>query len=173
MNIKTLGRSTRHARCLSHGADRRGEIVKDAIPYIGYMHRGGEKLSESLDYRGALGYQDRTDYLAAFNSEWVYVNAVERLAGIEIPERAEYIRLILSEFNRIMSHFMFMGAFGTDVGYFGTAFTWTFKERERIQDLFEAVCGDRIMYNYFPMSVGRPGSRTRPSSRDCTGCSTR
>jgi NADH-quinone oxidoreductase subunit D len=126
-----------------------GEMVKDAIPYIGYMHRGGEKLSESLDYRGALGYQDRTDYLAAFNSEWVYVNAVERLAGIEIPERAEYIRLILSEFNRIMSHFMFMGAFGTDVGYFGTAFTWTFKERERIQDLFEAVCGDRIMYNYF------------------------
>ncbi|MCY4617424.1 MAG: NADH-quinone oxidoreductase subunit D [Chloroflexi bacterium] len=126
-----------------------GEIVKDAIPYIGYMHRGGEKLSESLDYRGALGYQDRTDYLAAFNSEWVYVNAVERLAGIEIPERAEYIRLILAEFNRLLSHFMFMGAFGTDVGYFGTAFTWTFKERERIQDLFEAVCGDRIMYNYF------------------------
>ena len=126
-----------------------GEIVKDAIPYIGYMHRGGEKLSESLDYRGALGYQDRTDYLAAFNSEWVYVNAVERLAGIEIPERAEYVRLILAEFNRILSHFMFMGAFGTDVGYFGTAFTWTFKERERIQDLFEAVCGDRIMYNFF------------------------
>ena len=126
-----------------------GEIVKDAIPYIGYMHRGGEKLSESLDYRGALGYQDRTDYLAAFNSEWVYVNAVERLAGIEIPERAEYVRLILAEFNRLLSHFMFMGAFGTDVGYFGTAFTWTFKERERIQDLFEAVCGDRIMYNYF------------------------
>jgi len=126
-----------------------GEIVKDAVPYIGYMHRGGEKLSENLDYRGALGYQDRTDYLAAFNSEWVYCNAVERLAGIEIPERAEYVRLILSEFNRILSHFMFMGAFGTDVGYFGTAFTWTFKERERIQDLFEAVCGDRIMYNYF------------------------
>ena len=126
-----------------------GEIVKDAIPYIGYMHRGGEKLSESLDYRGALGYQDRTDYLAAFNSEWVYVNAVERLAGIEIPERSEYVRLILAEFNRLLSHFMFMGAFGTDVGYFGTAFTWTFKERERIQDLFEAVCGDRIMYNYF------------------------
>ncbi len=126
-----------------------GEMVKDAVPYIGYMHRGGEKLSENLDYRGALGYQDRTDYLAAFNSEWVYCNAVERLAGIEIPERAEYIRLILSELNRILSHFMFMGAFGTDVGYFGTAFTWTFKERERIQDLFEAVCGDRIMYNYF------------------------
>ena len=126
-----------------------GEQVKDLTSYIGYMHRGGEKLSESLDYRGALGYQDRTDYLAAFCTEWVYVNAVERLAGIEVPERAEYLRLILAEFNRILSHYMFMGAFGTDLGIFGTAFTWAFKERERIQDFFEAVCGDRMMYNYF------------------------
>ena len=126
-----------------------GEQVKDVTSYIGYMHRGGEKLTENLDYRGALGYQDRTDYLAAFNNEWVYCNAIERLAGIEAPERAEYVRLILSELNRILSHFMFMGAFGTDVGFFGTAFTWAFKERERIQDLFEAVCGDRMMYNYF------------------------
>ena len=126
-----------------------GEQVKDVTSYIGYLHRGAEKLSENLDYRGALGYQDRTDYLAAFCNEWVYCNAVERLTGIEIPERAEYIRLILSEFNRILSHFMFMGAFGTDLGFFGTAFTWAFKERERIQDFFEAVCGDRMMYNYF------------------------
>ena len=126
-----------------------GEQVKDVTSYIGYMHRGGEKLTENLDYRGALGYQDRTDYLAAFNNEWVYCNAIERLAGIEAPERAEYVRLILAELNRILSHFMFMGAFGTDVGFFGTAFTWAFKERERIQDLFEAVCGDRLMYNYF------------------------
>ncbi len=126
-----------------------GEVVKDVTPYIGYMHRGAEKLSENLDYRGGLGYQDRTEYLAQFNAEWVYVNAVERLAGIEAPERAEYIRLILSEFNRILSHFMFTGAFGTDVGFFGTAFTWSFKERERIQDFFEAICGDRMMYNYF------------------------
>ena len=126
-----------------------GEQVKDVTSYIGYMHRGAEKLSESLDYRGALGYQDRTDYLAAFNNEWAYCNAIERLAGIEAPERAEYVRVILSELNRILSHFMFMGAFGTDLGFFGTAFTWAFKERERIQDLFEAVCGDRLMYNYF------------------------
>ncbi len=126
-----------------------GEQVKDVTSYIGYMHRGGEKLTENLDYRGALGYQDRTDYLAAFNNEWVYCNAIERLAGIEAPERAEYVRLILAELNRILSHFMFLGAFGTDVGFFGTAFTWAFKERERIQDFFEAVCGDRLMYNYF------------------------
>ena len=126
-----------------------GEVVKDAIPYIGYMHRGAEKLSENLDYRGGLGFQDRTEYLAQFNAEWCYINAVERLAGIEIPERAEYVRLILAELNRILSHFMFLGAFGTDVGFFGTAFTWAFRERERIQDLFEAVCGDRMMYNYF------------------------
>ncbi len=126
-----------------------GEMIKDVIPYIGYLHRGAEKLSENLDYRGALGYQDRTDYLAAFNNEWVYVNAVERLASIEAPERAEYVRLILSEMNRILSHYMFMGAFGTDLGFFGTAFTWAFRERERIQDFFEAVCGDRMMYNFF------------------------
>ncbi len=126
-----------------------GELIKDVIPYIGYLHRGAEKLSENLDYRGGLGYQDRTDYLAAFNNEWVYVNAVERLAGIEAPERAEYVRLILAEMNRILSHYMFMGAFGTDLGFFGTAFTWAFKERERIQDFFEAVCGDRMMYNFF------------------------
>src|SRR3972149_5133187 len=104
-----------------------GEVVKDATPYIGYLHRGAEKLSENLDYRGNIGFHHRT----------------------EAPERAEYIRLILAELNRILSHFMFMGAFGTDVGFFGTAFTWSFKERERIQDFFEAVCGDRMMYNYF------------------------
>ncbi len=126
-----------------------GEIVKDVIPYIGYLHRGAEKLSESLDYRGSLGFQDRTDYLAAFCNEWVHVNATERLAGVEAPERAEYLRLILSELNRILSHLMFLGAFGTDVGIFGTAFTWAFKVRETIQDFFEAVTGDRMMYNYF------------------------
>ena len=126
-----------------------GEVVKDLDAYIGYLHRGAEKLSENLDYRGALGFQDRTDYLAAMNCEWAYVNTVEQLAGIEVPERVEYLRLILAELNRILSHFMFMGAFGTDVGFFATSFMWAFRERERIQDLFESVCGDRMMYNYY------------------------
>ena len=129
-----------------------GEVVVDVTPHIGYMHRGAEKLSESLDYRQAIGFQDRTDYLGGFNCELCYVQAVEKLAGLEPPERAEYIRVILAEFNRITSHFMFLGAFGTDLGVFGTAFTYGFREREYIQDLFEEVSGDRLMYAYF-----RPG----------------
>ncbi len=129
-----------------------GERVVDLVPHIGYLHRGAEKLSENLDYRQALGIQDRTEYLAAFNAELCYVMAIEKLAGIEVPERAEYIRVILAELNRIASHCMFMGAFGTDIGVFGTAFIYGFREREYIQDLFEEVTGDRMMYAYF-----RPG----------------
>jgi NADH-quinone oxidoreductase subunit D len=129
-----------------------GEVVRDVDPVIGYMHRGGEKLSENSDYRQAIGYQDRTDYLAQFNNELVYCLAVEKLGGYQVPERAEYIRIILAEMNRIASHFMFMGAFGTDIGVFATPFMYTFRERERIQDFFEEVTGERMMYNYF-----RPG----------------
>src|SRR3990172_6859940 len=104
-----------------------GEKVVDVVPHIGYLHRGAEKLSENLDYRQAIGLQDRTEYLAAFNAELCYVMAVEKLAGFEVPERAEYIRVILTELNRIASHYMFMGAFGTDVGLFGTSFMYSFR----------------------------------------------
>jgi NADH-quinone oxidoreductase subunit D len=116
------------------------------------MHRGGEKLSENMDYRQAIGYQDRTEYLSQFNAELCYVAAVEKLLGITPPERAEYVRIILTELNRISSHFMFLGAFGTDLGVFGTSFVYGFRERENILDLFEEVSGDRLMYAYF-----RPG----------------
>lgn len=126
-----------------------GERVVDVEPHIGYMHRGAEKLCENLDTRQAIGIMDRTEYLASFNAELSYVMAAEKIAGIEVPERAQYIRLILCELNRIASHFMFMGAFGTDIGVFGTAFMYSFRERERIQDLFESVTGERMMYNYF------------------------
>ena len=129
-----------------------GEKVVDVVPHIGYMHRGAEKLSENMDYRQALIYQDRTEYLAQFNAEMCYVMAVEKLAGIEVPERAEYIRVILAELNRITSHYMFVGAFATDLGVYGTIFTYAFREREYIQELFESVSGDRMMYGYF-----RPG----------------
>jgi NADH-quinone oxidoreductase subunit D len=129
-----------------------GEKVIDVVPHIGYMHRGAEKLSEALDYRQALIFQDRTEYLAQFNAEMCYCQAVEKLAGLEVPERAEYIRVILSELNRITSHYMFVGAFATDTGVYGTAFTYAFREREHIQEIFEAVSGDRMMYGYF-----RPG----------------
>ena len=129
-----------------------GEKVVDVVPHIGYMHRGAEKLSEGVDYRQGLIYQDRSEYLAQFNAEMCYCQAVEKLAGLEVPERAEYIRVILAELNRITSHYMFVGAFATDIGVYGTAFTYAFREREYIQEIFEAVSGDRMMYGYF-----RPG----------------
>jgi NADH:ubiquinone oxidoreductase subunit D len=129
-----------------------GELVTDVDPVIGYMHRGNEKLPENCDYRQAIGYHDRTDYLSQFNTEHCYVEAVEKLAGLKPPERAEYIRVILAELNRIASHYMFMGAFGTDVGLFGTSFMYAFRDRETLQDLFEEITGERLMFNYF-----RPG----------------
>ncbi|MEE8386760.1 MAG: NADH-quinone oxidoreductase subunit D [Dehalococcoidia bacterium] len=129
-----------------------GEQVVDLDPVIGYLHRGAEKLSENCDYRQAIGYQDRTEYLGQFNAELCYVLAVEKLAGIEPPERAQYIRVILTELNRVASHHMFMGAFGTDAGLFGTSFMYSFRDREAILDLFEEVTGERMMYAYF-----RPG----------------
>jgi len=116
------------------------------------MHRGNEKLPENCDYRQVIGYHDRTDYLAQFNTEHCFVEAVEKLAGISVPERAEHIRVILAEMNRLASHLMFMGAFGTDIGLFGTSFMYAFRDRETIQDFFEEVTGERMMYNYF-----RPG----------------
>jgi NADH-quinone oxidoreductase subunit D len=129
-----------------------GEVVRDVVPYIGYLHRGAEKLCETMDFRQGLGFMDRTEYLANFNAELSYVMAVEKLMEIEVPERAQWIRMILCELNRISSHFMFTGAFGTDVGVFGTAFTYSFIQRETVQDLFEEIAGDRMMYAYF-----RPG----------------
>jgi NADH-quinone oxidoreductase subunit D len=126
-----------------------GELIVDVEPVIGYMHRGGEKLSENLDYRQGIGIQDRTDYLGNFNCEQAYCIAAEMLGGFEVPERAEWIRTICVELNRAASHFMFLGAYGTDAGFFGTTFTYGFRERERIQDLFEELTGERMMYSYF------------------------
>jgi NADH-quinone oxidoreductase subunit D len=129
-----------------------GEMVVDCEPYIGYLHRGLEKLSEANDYRQAMGFWDRTDYLAGMLCEHAYCMAVEKMAGIEVPERAEYIRVMMSELSRISSHFMFLGSFGSDIGSFGTSFVYAFRERERIYDLFEEVGGDRMFPTYI-----RPG----------------
>ena len=129
-----------------------GELVVDCEPYIGYLHRGLEKLSENNDYRQAMGYWDRTDYLAGMACEVAYCMAVEKLSGIAVPERAEYIRVIMAELSRINSHLMFLDAFGTDVGSMGTTFSYAFRERERIYDLFEEVAGDRMFPTY--MRVG-------------------
>src|SRR5438094_537550 len=87
----------------------------------------GEKVIDVVDYRQGIGYADRTEYLAQFSAELCYCMAVERLMGIEVPERAQYIRIILTELNRLSSHFMFVGAFGIDAGLFGTSFTYAFR----------------------------------------------
>jgi NADH:ubiquinone oxidoreductase subunit D len=129
-----------------------GEVVRDLDPVIGYMHRGNEKLPENCDFRQVIGYHDRTDYLAQFNTEHCWVEAVEKLGGIVPTERSQYIRVILAELNRITSHLMFFGAFGTDAGLFGTSFMYAFRDREYVQELFEEITGERMMYNYF-----RPG----------------
>jgi len=125
-----------------------GEVIVDAEPHIGYLHRGSEKLCEDEQYSQVITLFDRLDYISNFNNEWVYCRAVEELMGVEIPERAEYIRVILGELNRIASHLLFLGTFGLDVGAM-TPVMFAFRGRERIQGFFEAVSGARMMHNYF------------------------
>ena len=125
-----------------------GEIVRDVEPHIGYLHRGSERLSEGENYQQIITLFDRLDYVANFNNEWVYVRAVEKLMGVDVPARAEHIRVIMAELNRIASHFLFYGTYGLDTGAMNPAMIG-FRERERIQDLFVAVSGARMMHNYF------------------------
>ncbi|MEO1055109.1 MAG: NADH-quinone oxidoreductase subunit D [Bacteroidota bacterium] len=126
-----------------------GEIVKDVIPHIGYLHRCFEKHAEALPYNQIIPFVDRMDYLAAMNSEHAYAMGVERMLGIEerIPKRVEYIRVLVSELNRIASHFVAIGAYGMDIGAF-TPFMWLMRDREHILRLLEWVCGARMLYNY-------------------------
>jgi NADH-quinone oxidoreductase subunit D len=125
-----------------------GEIVVDAIPHIGYLHRCFEKHSESMnDYQQVIPYVDRMDYVAAMSNEFGYAVAMERMLGIEVPERVEYIRVIMAELQRIASHLVAVGTYGLDIGAF-TPFLHCFRDRERILDIFEAACGARLLYNY-------------------------
>lgn len=123
------------------------EIVSEAIPHIGYLHRCMEKHTESLDYRGVIPFVDRMDYLAAMSQEWGYCLAVEKMLGTEIPIRAEYLRVITGELQRIASHLMFFGVYAIDLGAF-SPFLYAFQEREAILRLFEEVSGARLLYNY-------------------------
>ncbi len=123
------------------------EIVAAAIPHIGYLHRCMEKHSEKLDYRGVIPFVDRMDYLAAMNQELGYVLAVEKMLGTEVPRRAEYIRVLVSELQRIASHLMAFGTNALDLGAF-TPFLYAFDEREKILRLFEELSGARLLYNY-------------------------
>ena len=125
-----------------------GEIIVDVIPHIGYLHRCFEKHAEHMtNYQQVLPYADRMDYVAAMNMEHGYALAVERMMKIEVPERVEYIRVVMAELQRIASHLIAVGTFGIDAGAF-TPFLYAFHDREHILDLYEMTCGARLLYNY-------------------------
>ena len=125
-----------------------GEKVVAVEPHIGYLHRGSEKLCEGEQYHQVITLFDRLDYVGNFNNELVFCRAVEKLMGLEVHERAEYVRVILCELNRIASHLLFLGTFGLDAGAM-TPIMFAFRGRERIQSVFEAISGARMMHNYF------------------------
>lgn len=126
-----------------------GEIIKEVVPHIGYLHRCFEKHAENLPFNQIIPFVDRMDYVASMNSEHAYVMGVERMLGIadQIPKRVEYIRVLVSELNRIASHFIAIGTYGMDIGAF-TPFFWVMRDREHILRLLEWTCGSRLLYNY-------------------------
>jgi NADH-quinone oxidoreductase subunit D len=126
-----------------------GEIVKEVVPHIGYLHRCFEKHAENLPYNQIIPFVDRLDYVAAMNNEHVYAMGVERMLGIaeQIPKRVEYARVLVAELNRIASHFIAIGTYGMDIGAF-TPFFWIMRDREHIMRLLEWASGARLLYNY-------------------------
>jgi NADH-quinone oxidoreductase subunit D len=128
-----------------------GEVVQHADAHIGMLHRATEKLAETRTYIQALPYMDRMDYFSVMLNEHAYCMAVERLLGIEVPERAQYIRVMFDEITRVLSHLLFLGAHGLDIGAM-TMFLYTFREREDLFDMYEAVSGARVHAAYY-----RPG----------------
>ncbi|HXF37912.1 MAG TPA: NADH-quinone oxidoreductase subunit D [Actinomycetota bacterium] len=124
-----------------------GEVITRAEPVIGYMHRGAEKLAEHRDARQVLVLMNRHDWISAFNNELGWVIAVERLAGIEVPDRAQWIRTMMAEWNRILNHLMFTGSYPLELGAMTPIF-YAFREREMIQDLMESATGARMHHSY-------------------------
>ncbi|HEY0655215.1 MAG TPA: NADH-quinone oxidoreductase subunit D [Chryseosolibacter sp.] len=126
-----------------------GEIIKEVVPHIGYLHRCFEKHAENLPYNQIIPFVDRLDYVAAMNCEHIYAMGVERMLGIteQIPKRVEYIRVLMAELNRVASHFIAIGTYGMDIGAF-TPFFWLMKDREHIMRLLEWASGSRLLYNY-------------------------
>lgn len=125
-----------------------GEVILDMEPILGHLHRGIEKLAEGRTYAQNIPFTDRLDYLAAMTANHGYVLAVEKLAAIEVPERAEYLRVIMSELMRISSHLMAVGFLTNELGAMMTPLLYMCREREKILDLFDMVCGQRLTYNY-------------------------
>ena len=124
-----------------------GETVMAAVPELGYLHRGYEKLAENCSYHEFIPHTDRLDYLSPLSNNTAYVLAVEKLIGIEVPRRAQFIRVIICELARISSHMLWLGSMGMDVGAL-TVFMWTFREREKLYDIFEHLTGARFTTSY-------------------------
>src|SRR5213080_1316343 len=124
-----------------------GEIITKATPDIGYLHRGDEKIAENMTYTQFIPYTDRLDYLAPLANNVAYAYAVEKLCGIDVPPRCKYIRALCAELARISSHLLGIGAMAMDIGAM-TVFLYAFKEREKIYDLCETICGARFTTSY-------------------------
>jgi NADH-quinone oxidoreductase subunit D len=128
-----------------------GEVVKKADPHVGLLHRATEKLVETKPFNQSIGYMDRLDYVSMMCNEHAYVLAIEKLLGVQVPERAQYIRVMFDEITRILNHLLWLGAHGLDLGAM-TMFLYTFREREDLMDCYEAVSGARMHATYY-----RPG----------------
>ncbi|MBM3823324.1 MAG: NADH-quinone oxidoreductase subunit D [Verrucomicrobia bacterium] len=125
-----------------------GERIVKLKPVFGYLHRNHEKIAEATTYLGSMPYTDRLDYFCSITNNWAYALAVEKLAGLNVPERAEYIRIITAELTRLLNHTCLLGFLAQDMGALGTPLMYAFREREKILDLFEALTGARMMCNY-------------------------
>ena len=125
-----------------------GEEVRRLKPVLGYLHRNHEQLAEKMNWLGSIPFTDRLDYFCSMTNNWAYCLAVEQLAGIKVPERAEYIRVIMAELTRLQNHSCQAGFLLSDTGAWGTPLLYAFREREKILDLFEAASGARMMCNY-------------------------
>ena len=125
-----------------------GERVVKLKPVFGYLHRNHEKIAENTTYLGSMPYTDRLDYFCSLTNNWAYALAVEKLAGLQVPERAEYIRVITAELTRLQNHTSLVGFLLQDMGAMGTPLMYAFREREKILDLFESLTGARMMCNY-------------------------
>src|SRR5919106_6101592 len=125
-----------------------GERVVKLKPVFGYLHRNHEKIAENTSYLGSMPYTDRLDYFCSMTNNWAYALSVEKLAGLQVPERAEYIRVITAELTRLLNHTCLIGFLLQDMGAMASPIMYAFREREKILDLFEALTGARMMCNY-------------------------
>jgi len=125
-----------------------GEVVRALKPVVGYLHRNHEQIAEKMAWLASMPYTDRLDYFNSMSNNWAYALAVEKLAGIKVPVRAEYIRVIMAELSRLQNHASAIGFLLQDCGAWGTPLLYAFKEREKILDFFETVSGSRMMCNY-------------------------